>query len=325
MPAGCGDAGARPASTVRVYTHNHFLHNIMQEQNANPGGDTESLWRGTLVPPIFPALGGSTRADVCVIGAGIAGLTVAYLLTKAGKKVIVVDSGPLGGGESGRTTAHLTAVMDARFFRLEHIHGEDGVRRIVQSHLGAIDKIQSIVETEKIDCDFARVDGFLFLGDDDSEKLLDDELAAAARVGFPGVTKLQNIADTGFHFGPTLRFPNQAQFHVLKYLAGLSSAIVLSGGRIYTDTHVSGIEGGAPCKVQTSNNLTITADAVCVCTNSPISDMYKTHMKQAPYRTFAIAATIARGAVPPGLYWDTPHPYHYVRVQPLEPPEEPTR
>ncbi|HEY4132885.1 MAG TPA: FAD-dependent oxidoreductase [Gemmatimonadaceae bacterium] len=319
MPANYGERGAPPASAVEVEPFNPVF-NIMQEQNANPGGDTTSLWRGTFVPPLFPALGGSTRTDVCVIGAGIAGLTVAYLLTRAGKKVIVVDSGPLGGGESGRTTAHLTAVMDDRFFRLEHIHGEDGARAIVQSHREAIDKIQSIVEAEKIDCDFKRVDGFLFLGEGDSENILDEELAAAARVGLPDVVKLQNIPDIGFNFGPTLRFPNQAQFHILKYLAGLASAIVLSGGRIYTDTHVSSVEGGTPCKVQTESKLTITADAVCVCTNSPISDMYTTHLKQAPYRTFVIAATIPRGAVPPGLYWDTPHPYHYIRVQPLEPP-----
>jgi Rieske Fe-S protein len=66
--------------------------------------------------------------------------------------------------------------------------------------------------------------------------------------------------------------------------------------------------------------MTVTASAVAVCTNASITDMVHTHTKQAPYRTFVIAAVVPRGSVTPGLYWDTPDPYHYVRLQPLDEP-----
>src|SRR5438270_3164021 len=148
----------------------------MQEQTTNPSGETASVWMGTFEVPTFSGLGSDARADVCVIGAGIAGLSTAYLLMKAGKKVIVIDDGPIGGGESARTTAHLANAMDDRIYVLEHVHGSEGARLIVQSHGAAIDRIEQIVQTEKIDCDFERLDGYLFLDGKDTEKVLNEEL-----------------------------------------------------------------------------------------------------------------------------------------------------
>ncbi len=292
----------------------------MTEHNAYPGGDTASVWYGTFEVPTFPSLAGDARTDVCVVGAGIAGLTTAYTLAKAGKKVIVIDDGPIGGGESGRTTAHLTNAMDDRIYVLEHVHGGEGARLIVESHGAAVDRIEQIVRDEGIDCDFRRVDGYLFLGGAETEDVLDEELAAAQRAGLAGVQKLPRIPGVPWSSGPCLRFPNQGQFHILEYLSGVASAIVRAGGRIYCDTHVESVEGGSPCTVKTDTGHTITADAVCVCTNGSITDMFRTHMKQAPYRTYVIAAVIPRGSVMLALYWDTSDPYHYIRVQPLENP-----
>lgn len=294
----------------------------MKEHNINPGGDTTSLWQGTFEVPSYPALDRDSRADMCVVGAGIAGLSTAYLLAKSGQRVILLDDGPVGGGESGRTTAHLTNAMDDRIYVLEHVHGEGGARQIVESHGAAIDCVEQIVAREGIDCDFARVDGYLFLGGGDSERVLDEELAAAHRAGMVHVTKLPRIPGVSFESGPCLRFPDQAHFHALKYLAGLAQAFVAAGGRIHCDTHVTSVEGGSPCTVQTDRKRSVTAGAVCVCTNASITDMFRTHVKQAPYRTFAIAAVVPRGSIPTALYWDTPDPYHYVRLQRLELPAE---
>jgi len=112
--------------------------------------------------PTFPSLTQNQRADVCIVGAGMAGLTTAYLLTKAGKTVIVLDDGPIFSGETERTTAHLVTVLDKRYFELEHLHGEGGAKLAAESHATAIDTIERIVREERIDCDFERVDGYLF-------------------------------------------------------------------------------------------------------------------------------------------------------------------
>src|SRR5215218_4112883 len=102
-------------------------------------------------------LDASTHTDVCVVGAGIAGLTTAYLLTKAGCRVVVLDAGEIGGGETARTTAHLSNALDDHYFELERVHGPDGALLAAASHGEAIDRIESIVKREGIECDFARV------------------------------------------------------------------------------------------------------------------------------------------------------------------------
>jgi glycine/D-amino acid oxidase-like deaminating enzyme/nitrite reductase/ring-hydroxylating ferredoxin subunit len=292
--------------------------------HAAPSGETSSLWYDTFEVPTYPALTRDATVDVCVVGAGIAGLSTAYLLAKAGKKVMVIDDGPVGGGESGRTTAHLTDAMDDRIYVLEHVHGEDGARQIVQSHRAAIDRIESIVRAESIDCDFRRVDGFLFLGEGDKPSVLQEELAAAHRAGLAGVSLVPRVPGFERDLGPCLRFPNQAQFHILKYLSAVAGAIVKAGGRICCDTKAESVEGGETCTVKTASKHTIKADAVCVCTNGSITDMVQTHMKQAPYRTFVIAAVVPAGSTP-ALYWDTGYPYHYIRTQPLSTPNADVR
>src|SRR3954470_22840886 len=112
------------------------------------GGKTLPLWAGTADVPGRPSLAGDLTTDVCIVGAGISGLTTAYLLAKEGRQVVVLDDGPIGGGETGRTTAHLASALDDRFYHLEQLHGEKGARLAAESHSAAIDRIESIVATE---------------------------------------------------------------------------------------------------------------------------------------------------------------------------------
>jgi Rieske Fe-S protein len=95
--------------------------------------------------PTLPSLTADAVADVCVIGGGIAGLTTAYLLTQAGKAVIVVEDGGIGSGETGRTTAHLTMALDDRYFELAQLHGPKAAQLAANSHRAAIDLVESIV------------------------------------------------------------------------------------------------------------------------------------------------------------------------------------
>src|SRR5688500_18671727 len=107
-------------------------------------GQTRSVWWATATPPEHPNLTRDASADVCVIGAGIAGLSTAYQLARAGKRVVVLDDGPIGGGETGSTTAHLTAALDDRYHKIESMHGEDGARFAAESHMAAINRAELI-------------------------------------------------------------------------------------------------------------------------------------------------------------------------------------
>ena len=276
----------------------------------------ESIWKTTAPTTAAPALDTDRDVDVCVIGAGIAGLTTAYLLARAGKSVVVLDDGPLGAGMTQMSSAHLTNQMDDRYSELEGLHGERGSRLAAESHTAAIDRIEAIATEEAIECEYARVDGFLFLAEGDKRKTLEDELAAAHRAGLSAVTLEERGPFLSFETGPCLKFPRQAQFHPLKYLAGLARAFRNRGGQLFT-AHAQSIEGGDPAHVKAGAN-TVTAKSVVVATNVPINDRLVIHTKQAPYMTYVIGARIPKGSVPSVLCWDTGDPYHYIRVVGLD-------
>lgn len=276
---------------------------------------SRSVWMDTVEVPPESSLTEKVNADVCIVGAGIAGMSTAYLLAREGKSVIVVDDGPIGGGMTGRTTAHLVNALDDRYFELERLHGEEGARLAAESHTAAINAVEAIVEQEAIECEFERLDGYLFVPPRDPKKILDDELEAAHKAGLTDIEKVERVPWDSYDTGPALRFPRQAQFHPLKYLAGLAKAIKEKGGRIYTQTHAKEIEGGKQARIETSGGGVITAAAVVVATNTPVNDLIAIHTKQAAYQTYVIGARIPLGSVTRALYWDTPDPYHYIRIE----------
>jgi glycine/D-amino acid oxidase-like deaminating enzyme/nitrite reductase/ring-hydroxylating ferredoxin subunit len=278
-------------------------------------GKTTSAWLADVSMPSFPPLTADAHADVCVVGAGIAGLTTAHLLAKEGQSVLVLDAGPVAAGQTQRTTAHLSNAIDDRYFEIERLHGEDGARLAAASHTRAIAEIERISRAEGIDCDFTRLDGYLFVPPGESADVLEEEIKAAHRTGLTDVAWAER-APMPYDTGRCLRWPRQGQFHPLKYLAGLVRCVQRDGGRIHTDTHVRSVEGGPPGQVVTSRGPTVTADAVVVATNSPINDRYAIHTKQAAYITYVVALAVKPGSVTKALFWDTLDPYHYVRTQP---------
>src|SRR5205085_8650489 len=294
---------------------------IHQEERA---GANLSFWEATAEEPALHPLRENSGCDVCIVGAGIAGMSIAYELGRQGHEVIVLDDGAIGRGMTGRTTAHLVNALDDRYYDLEKYHGEDGARMAAQSHSAAIDWIETVAQRESIDCDFERVEGYLFEPPNESLKNLEKEFDACKRAGL-GVEWVERAPIEDFDTHRAIRFPRQGQFHPLKYLRGLASAITGAGGRILTGTKVRETFGGADAKVITADNFTVKAKAIVVATNSPINDRFVIHTKQAPYATYVIGLRAARGAITRALFWDTaeragmesgsgPVPYHYVRL-----------
>jgi glycine/D-amino acid oxidase-like deaminating enzyme/nitrite reductase/ring-hydroxylating ferredoxin subunit len=285
--------------------------NVADESSISP-------WMDVRPDVPAPPLTANTRCDVVVVGAGIAGLSIAYELASHGRAVVVIDRGAIGSGMTARTTAHLSSELDDYYFELIGVRGEEEARLYHSSQVAAINRIEAICRDEGIDADFRRVDGYLFAADADGVKDLEREYEAcqtlgvkaewAARAPVPG-------ADTG----RCLRFPDQARFHPTKYLAGLARAIAAKGGRFHADTvHVGDKEDEEGVEIETEAGPRIRAKAAVFATNSPTNDKVAIHPKQGPMRTYAIAGRVARGAVPDALVWDTLEAYHYVRIQPLD-------
>jgi glycine/D-amino acid oxidase-like deaminating enzyme/nitrite reductase/ring-hydroxylating ferredoxin subunit len=283
---------------------------------------TRSLWMDVAMPRP-PAVSAPERADIIVVGAGIAGLSVAYELAARGRAVIVLDRGGIGGGMTARTTAHLATALDDDYKELIRVRGEEVARLFYQSAAAAIDRAEAICAGENIDCDFARVDGYWVQAVDTPASHLDEELDACRRLGIP----VEDCREPSkLHVGSatrSLRFPAQARFHPTKYLSGLVQALQRRGGKLYAESCVESIEHDlSGAVVKTSSGHELHGKNVVVATNSPVNVQVAIHTKQAPYRTYAIAAKIPKGTLPDALYWDTLDPYHYVRLQPFSADED---
>lgn len=272
-----------------------------------PPMDTTSFWITQQEPPCLSPLTEDVRADTCIVGGGIAGLTTAWLLEKAGKSVVVLEDGAVGGGMTGRTTAHLSYALDDRISEVERMHGTEGARLGVEAHSAAIDMVERIVREEAIECDFERLDGYLF-GD---EQVLEEERDAAARVGLAAVRLVDRVPLPSHDTGRALLFPRVAQFQPMLYLEGLSRALQRNGVKIFTGTHATEITRG---RVGTANGPAVLAPTVVVATNTPVHTRVVMHTKQHPYNTYVIAGRVPAGSVPHLLLWDTEDPYHYVRL-----------
>lgn len=292
---------------------------VNNKSGALTSGENISFWLDSISPLSFDEVKNDLKTEVLIIGGGMAGLTTAYCLLKEGRKVVLVEDGLIGSGESGRTTAHITYALDDRFYEIEKVFGEDGSRIAGESHNSAIEFIEKTIAAENGDCDFKRVDGFLFLHPHDQQDNLKKEYEATRRAALPTEWLDHLNGVTGYN-GPAIKFPRQAQFHVMKYMQLLANAVVRMGGTIYTSSRATKISAkGAEC-----NGYYISASHIVVATNTPVNDLVTMHTKQHPYRTYVIGATIPKGQMPYALWWDTGDseskwpswPYHYVRCEP---------
>jgi glycine/D-amino acid oxidase-like deaminating enzyme/nitrite reductase/ring-hydroxylating ferredoxin subunit len=271
-----------------------------------------SVWAATAESANHAPLGGDIRADVCVIGAGIAGLTTAYLLNRAGKNVVLIDAYDVGAGETGSTTAHLFP-PDEWYDTLTSSFGREKAQLVAQGYAEAIDLVERIVATENIACDFTRLDGYLYAAEEHGPDKISKEFHAAVNAG-ADVQHLDRVPGLPFDTGPCVRFANQAQFHPLKYLIGLAQAFESGGGRIFGGTKAIDIKrNGGFQEVHTEQGV-ISAGAVVVATNTPFNDRVVMHTKQSGYQSYVIGIRIPPGSFPPLLLWDTGDPYYYLRL-----------
>lgn len=282
----------------------------MESELLEPG----SVWSATAPRPVYPPLSANVIAEACVIGAGLAGLTTAYLLARQGVRVAVVEALDVGSGETSHTTAHI-ATPDDRYWHIEEQYGTDAARIVAQSFGAALDLIEMTARTERIDCGFERLDGYLFSCANDPESALRKELEAAQRAGVD-VTMEERVPVATLAEGPCLRFRNQGQFHPLRYLDGLARAIERRGGVIFAGTRVLDVEERDGAVVVGTATGRITADAAVVATNTPFNERFAIHTKQNAYHTYVVAALVQKGSMPRVLIWDDGDPYHYIRLAP---------
>ncbi|MFL5343915.1 MAG: FAD-dependent oxidoreductase [Hyalangium sp.] len=273
----------------------------------------KSLWTTTAAARRFPALTGELAVDVVVVGGGVAGLTTAWLLRRAGKKVAVLEMNRLLTGQTGQTTAHLTELLDTPYHQLRSDFGEKGARLAAASSRASLELIAALVEQLGVDCGFQRVPMFRYAETDSQLRELEKEVAAAREVGLQA--SLAREVPLPFPVKGALRLENQALIHPRTYLLAMAERLEQEGCLLFEDTRAVEVHDGTPCRVVTERGTVFAMDVV-EATTTPLNRLFL-HTKVYPYRTYAVAGPL-EAPVEAGLYYDSQDPYHYIRPQRID-------
>lgn len=266
----------------------------------------ESVWNHTADATQYPSLARDFTIDVAIVGAGIAGLTTAYLLKRRGLKVAVFEKYRIGDSVSGYTTAKVTSQHGITYTELIEKFGKVDAQLYGEANELAIEVIEDSIKTDKIVCDWRREDNYVFTDKPEEVVRLKREAKDAASLGLPAdyVEKIPlDIPIRG-----AVRFKNQATFHIVKYLYGLAKAIEGDGCYVFEKTKASGVTDQETTAHFTIPGGKVTARHVVLATNipSPIKDHIAYGFLAYPSRSYLIAGKTDKKI--PGMYINTGNP-----------------
>ena len=275
---------------------------------------TNSLWTDSAPAPERPALTADLDVEVCVVGAGILGMTTALLLAQQGRDVAVVDAYEVGAGVTGHTTAKVSVLHGSSYQDIRKKFGDDGVRAYARANQAGLDKVASLVADLAIDCDFRRKPSYTFVVDPGQASTIESEVEATQAAGLATVATTETPMP--YPVAAAVRLDDQAEFHARKYLNGLATELERLGGRIFHHTRVTDLqERGGPI-VTTEGGQRITARDVVVATLMPIFDRGLFFARCMAKRSYAIAVRTPDGADFPGMTISADQPTRSIRSVP---------
>lgn len=277
-------------------------------------GANSSLWQTgiTAQPTGNGTVTSSQIFDTLIVGAGITGLTTALLLQKEGRQCIVADAHSPGYGTTGGTSAHINTFADTTFAEVESDFGQEEARQFAGAIAESVALIHKLVETYGIDCDFEWKQGYVYAETEQETKQLDDLYQSALRAGV--AAQPAPDAPAPLPFQKAVVFEKQAQFHPLKYILALQKAFTELGGVVVENTLIDHIDSNDEYHAAYAGEREIRAKSVVYATHIPPGGINVLHFRNAPYRSYVIAATLKDNSYPDALIYDMQDPYHYFRT-----------
>ncbi|RJL24148.1 FAD-dependent oxidoreductase [Bailinhaonella thermotolerans] len=264
-----------------------------------PGAE-RSYWIESAEAPPYPELTGDVDADVAVVGGGIAGLSAAWELTRAGRRVVVLEAARIAGGVTGNTTAKLSALHTLKYAWLIRNVGVRAAELYARSQQEAVEHVARTAAELGVDCDLERLPAYTYAEEPGRVEQLREEAQAASRAGL----NASFVTETPLPFpvAGAVRVEDQAQFHPRKYLLALARRMVDEGAAIYENTRVLRLDEGEPCRLRTASGHTVTAADVVVATHYPVFDRALLFARLEPSRELVVAAPIPADRDPGGMF-----------------------
>lgn len=282
--------------------------------------------------PKFPALNEDLEAEVCIVGAGIAGISTAYELVRRGHEVVLVEARDVLSGETGRSSGHLSAALDDGFVQITRKHGKSGAKAAADSHFWALQHVGEVARELGIECEYRRLPEYNISQHvhgtrayDDEIRGLQEEVVSAREAGLDAEFRA-DLAIKGWD-GPDQRggavFHNLATFHPTKYLVGVLGWLNKQPRfRMFTSTRVTSVEehgievlglGRSTVTVGTESGHTVKAQHAVEATCAPLQKL-AVIVQMAADRTYCIAARTPKGSIEDCLLCDEAEAYKYVRL-----------
>jgi glycine/D-amino acid oxidase-like deaminating enzyme/nitrite reductase/ring-hydroxylating ferredoxin subunit len=278
-------------------------------------GKAASYWIESAPGTPYTAPPETVRADVAVIGGGIAGLTTAALLKAAGKTVVVIEAERIARDVTGHTTAKVTALHELCYADLIDRFGMERAQQYADANSAAIGLIEGLAREHGIDCDLVRRPAYTFAWTGHGRKKVLDEVEAAKKLNLP--VRFTEDVPLPLHTEGAIVMEDQAQFHPRKYLLGLAKTIPGDGSAIFEGARALALKEGAPISVKTTAG-TVQADDAVITTHWPFHDKpgaYYTRMHQSV--SYVLGVVLAE-PFPDGMFISVGDPDRSLRSQPLE-------
>ena len=265
-----------------------------------------TYWEATCSPPAFPSLSGDMEVDVAIVGGGIVGVSVARALRDRGLTVAVVEARRIGQGVSGKATAKVTSQHGTRYTTIERKFGEEQARLYADAQQAGLRTIDELVRRFSIDADFERRPAFVYTREEKHVSELEEEVELARRLGLSASL----TRDTGLPYEvlAAMRWDDQAQFHPIKYVAGLAATIPGDGCHVFENSRVTEWK---PTRIETGDG-SVSARHVVMATNLPLGMVGGYFATNYPMAEPVIAAPFDGDL--PGFYINAEQPGHSIRL-----------
>lgn len=308
----------------------------MANHYMNTSGETDPVWVHKdpyTNRPKFSQLDKDLETDVCIIGSGISGISVAYELITRGLSVVLIEAREVLSGETGRTSGHLANDLDDGYTAIAKKHGDDGAKQACDSHTWALKRVGEIAEQLGIDCEYRILPGYDISQyprggkehADDMKQIIEDG-KKAKDVGI-NTEYVEGFAIKGWNGSIDQRdaviYPGQATFHPTKYLVGVLNFLKTQPNfSCYTQTRAMQVEekgteilgiGHKDVYVTTLGGQTIKCRDAVETTCVPLQKL-SVIAEEEYYRTYCIAARVPKGSIEDCLLYDSNEIYKYVRL-----------
>jgi glycine/D-amino acid oxidase-like deaminating enzyme/nitrite reductase/ring-hydroxylating ferredoxin subunit len=278
-------------------------------------GANISLWQNT-APGFTPSSQITNKTfDVLIAGGGITGVTTALLLQKQGKKCLIAEANNLCFGTTGGTTAHINTFFDTAYDQITNDFGEHNAQLVAKATKQAIRLYQQHIEEYKIDCGFEKKNGYVYAQTDEQVDQL-DKLFEASKIAGVEVA-YSDLIPVPVPFKKAIVYSEQAQIHPTRYVHALAKEFESLGGVIAESCAVANVtEEDNVLHVKTSQGSFRVKHLIWATHIPPGVNLL--HFRCAPYRSYAMAVTLADSNYPDGLAYDMYDPYHYYRTQEVD-------